>query len=119
MTEEYRTPLAYENQFVDLVREGIHTLKLADDGGLKPWWTGIVKYQTNGHKPALEVGSVFDVRTRPYPMGEHIGTYMLVAMSLTPEHHYALVGYADPFRPRNGAPVPCVDFTMLQNNMTE
>ena len=46
-------------------------------------------------------------------MGQRIGRYRIVAMSVAPEGYLSVAAYADAFTPANGAPVPTVDFTML------
>ena len=72
-----------------------------------------MRYATFGHRPELRVGFVFDLRDEPSPMGQLIGRYRLVGMSVAPEGYLSIVGYADSFSPANGAPVPAIDFSML------
>ena len=102
-------------EFVGSISQTLsRTLEAADaDGVPKTWWRGNVRYQTCGRRPELCLGFVFDLRDEPFPMGKVVGRYRLVGMAQAPEGYVSLVGYADDFRPANGAQVPAVDFSML------
>ena len=106
---EKRDPKALR-EFVDSISKTIQrTLEAADaDGVSKPWWRGHVRSETGACKPELRVGFVFDLRDQPSPMGQLIGRYRLVGMAQAPEGYVSLVGYADSFKPANGAPVPAI-----------
>lgn len=96
-----------------IAHEAQRTLEAAAAGGPKPWYQGKIRYENNGTKPELVVGGVFDLRDEPFPMGQLIGRYRLVAMAVAPEGYLAILGYADDFTPANGAPIPTIDKSMV------
>ena len=102
-------------EFVDSISKTIQRTLEATiaDGVPKPWWRGNVRYETHGHKPELRIGFAFDLRDKPFPLGQIIGRYRIIGMAQAPEGYVSLVGYADDFQPVNGAPVPAIDFSML------
>ena len=96
--------------FYDVVNEGTRTLATADFAqGQRQWWRGLIRRDRRG----LEVGFVFDLRSEPAPMGQHLGRYRIVAMAIAPEGYYAVVGFEDDWQPSNGRPVPEVAMTHL------
>ena len=114
MTDHLRDLAAYYDYCRAAQNVAARSLKCGDADGIpKGWWRGNVRYETHGHKPELRVGGVFNFRTKPRPMGDHIARYRLVLMAVSPEGYYSLVGYADSFLPANGAPIPEIDYSML------
>ena len=113
MTDYEPSHSAYQAQVHGLVEAATRTLVAANAHGLKPWWRGTVRYETYGHRPELRVGFWFELRDEPFPAGVTIACYRLVAMSMTPEGQYHLVGYAESGYPKNGAAIPSIDFSML------
>ena len=115
---EMRRPMSYREVLEGLVAAASKTLLLSDLKGPRPWWSGVVKYPTYGHRPELLVGGFFELRDHPYPAGQRIGRYRVVAMALTEEFDYFMLGIGarEDELPVNGAPMASIDFSMLVKN---